>query len=190
MRSDLYTTSHLPPGNDVVLQDGQWDEHPTEEGILFHHSGNYVYDEKTENFLRIVVRTYKKSGYQDVHVCIRRKKRHMNHVALEAFDGVLMQKKEQSDHLNHIRTDNSKGNLRRCFSLFNNRNRRPFSVSPVTGIQGVIYRHAEERFIARVRMMIPGERQISKSKSTSWSVKKYGYDKALRLAKEWRQRFG
>ena len=189
--SDLYTIWYLPYGNDRVLQDGRWYEHPTMEGILFHHSGNYVFNEKSGKFLGIMVKTYKKSGWQRVTVQVRGKTRFMNRVALEAFEGIPLQEKEQSDHMNRIRTDNSKGNLRRCSSLFNNRYKRPTRVSPITGVQGVTYNDLDEGyFIARVQMMTPDERTSSKTKTKWFSVKTHGYNEALQLAKNWRQRFG
>lgn len=187
MRSDLYTTSLLPLGNDGVLQDGEdWYEHPDEKGILFHPSGRYVYDEDNEHFLSIYVSIYKKSGWQNVFVSIRGKKRYMGRAALEAFEGERLKYKEQSDHKNHVRTDNSKENLRRCHSLFNNRFRLPFNVSEVTKTQGVTYQ--EGRYIATVRVFTPGERRISKATSKCFYVSQHGDEKALQLAKEWRNK--
>ena len=60
--------------------------------------------------------------------------------------------KQQIDHINHNRSDNSFNNLRECSHIVNNQHRKPITKSK-TGIRGVFESADKKKFVAEVQYM-------------------------------------
>ena len=159
-----------------MCDEENWDEHPTLANVLVHTSGNYVYDAENGKHCVICRIERIRSGWVHCNVIIRSRTHSMHCIALEAFEGLELAPGEQVDHANHLRDVNSKANLRRCYGLFNANSRRPFRVSPVTGVQGVVYYEDRNVFIAHVRVYTPDERTVSKRKTKTYNTKVYGLE--------------
>lgn len=173
-----------PFAPEAVLKDGRWHEHPTHADLLFHESGMYVYDQQNQEHCRVIEHTFNRSGWVSVKVCFRGKIANLNVLALEAYEDFPLDRKsiEVCDHIDRNRRDTSIENLRRVHRLFNANNRRPFRVSPVTGEPGVTYRADKGEFVAKYQVYTLDERTISKTQTRCFSVKKWGYHEAMRLA--------
>lgn len=105
--------------------------------LLISEDGKHVYDKAHRQFIPIRVKSYH-SGWVSVYIFVDDRMKSFNVVALEAFENAPLEEGETSDHANHDRTDNSITNIRRRHILFQGNHRRPFRVSPVTGVQGVL----------------------------------------------------
>ena len=84
------------------------------------------------------------------------------------------------DHVFHDSLDNMKLNLRVCTPSINNRNSR-LRCDSKTGIQGVCFNKNKCSYTAEVRDF--NGRKIRKS----FPIKLYGENKAIELAKQWRE---
>lgn len=82
------------------------------------------------------------------------------------------------DHINGIPSDNRIENLKICTDAENSRNRK-IQYNNTSGVSGVNFNKHKKTWIALIRY--PGSKR---NKEISFSVSKYGYDKAKQLAIE------
>lgn len=102
----------------------------------------------------------------------------------ELFDGVALmhrvvakpEKGRVVDHLNHIRTDNRRGNLRNCTQQENNKNRR--SLRTKSGFRGVRQHSDPTRWSAYI--CLPDYRYLSLGLYDSAELAAQAYDAAAR----------
>ena len=126
----------------------------------------------------------KSDGYWKVTAQDKRYKVHrvIWYLHFGSLDGMYI------DHINRDRSDNNIKNLR-LVSHSGNAHNRSKNTNNVTGENGVGYCEGHTRkgtpyakFVAHVYL------HDWKKKQASFSVQKYGYDEAFRLACEWRQK--
>lgn len=110
-----------------------------------------------------------------------------NRIAPECFEGRLLDRWEESEHGNRIRTDNSKTYLAACTRLFNANNGGSNRISHRTRVMGVFYDPKGDIYLTSNRIMTPGAATETKQVQNYFSVKKLGDKVAREQAIKWRQ---
>jgi hypothetical protein len=116
--------------------------------------------------------SFKQTGY--ISIAVNGKSYYAHRLAWVYINGNVLNVEDKLDHINRIRTDNSIDNLR-IASISENACNTGVLVRNTSGIKGLSYRTRSNTFEGSLV-------KEGKLYSKSYSVSKYGYEKAKELA--------